>query len=114
MRSWCQGHLLNSQIVGPHQFEDSAPSFWAAGRALKYRVTNAQNVQPSFPSQKHVTIKLFVKSEKDGTRTPYLVTYGMRFQKTGQKKVYWTSTGYETQFGSKFGAKLSLPCPFFS
>jgi len=71
MRSWCWGHLLNSQIVGPHQFEDSAPSFWSAGRALRYRVTHAQNVQPSFPSQKHVTIKLSVKSEKDGTRTPY-------------------------------------------
>jgi hypothetical protein len=31
-----------------------------------------------------------------------------------KKKVQWASTGYETQFISKFGAKLSLPCPFFS
>jgi hypothetical protein len=33
--------------------------------------------------------------------------------KNRKRKVHWTSTGYETQFSSKFGAKLSLPCPFF-
>jgi hypothetical protein len=32
---------------------------------------------------------------------------------TGEK-VHRASTGHETQFSSKFGAKLSLPCPFFS
>jgi len=33
---------------------------------------------------------------------------------SGQKKVHWASTGHETQFSSKFGAKLSLPCLLFS
>jgi len=28
--------------------------------------------------------------------------------------VHWASTGHETQFSSKFGAKLSFPCPCFS
>jgi hypothetical protein len=30
-----------------------------------------------------------------------------------EKKVHWASTGHEIQFSSKFGAKLSLPCPSF-
>jgi hypothetical protein len=36
------------------------------------------------------------------------------FKKQGEKKVHWASTGHETQFNSKFGAKPSLPCPCFS
>jgi hypothetical protein len=36
----------------------------------------------------------------------------MRFQKTW-KKVHWASMGHEIQFSNKFGAKLSLPYPFF-
>jgi hypothetical protein len=38
-------------------------------------------------------LKLSVKSGKDGTTTPCLVTQGMRFQKTGPKKVRWPSMG---------------------
>jgi hypothetical protein len=38
---------------------------------------------------------------------------GRDFKKQ-EKKVHWTSTGHEIQFSSKFGAKLSFPCPFFS
>jgi hypothetical protein len=39
----------------------------------------------------------------------------MSFQKSrGKNKVHWASTGHETQFSSKFGAKPSLPCPCFS
>jgi len=34
--------------------------------------------------------------------------------KKQEKKVHWVSTGHEIQFRSKFGAKLSLSCPFFS
>jgi hypothetical protein len=34
--------------------------------------------------QKQYKIKLSVKSAKDGTGTPCLVTYGSRFQKTGK------------------------------
>jgi len=39
---------------------------------------------------------------------------GDEISKNREKKVHWASTGYEIQFSSKFGAKLSLPCPFFS
>jgi hypothetical protein len=38
---------------------------------------------------------------------------GRDFKKQ-DKKGHWASTGHEIQFSSKFGAKLSLPCPFFS
>jgi len=55
-----------------------------------------------------------VKSSKDGTETSWLVTHGTRFQNAGKKKVHRASTGHETQFSSKFGAKLSLASPFFS
>jgi hypothetical protein len=37
----------------------------------------------------------------------------MRFQKIGKTKKL-ASMKHETQFNSKFGAKLNLPCPFFS
>jgi hypothetical protein len=37
---------------------------------------------------------------------------GRDFKKQ-EKKVDWASTGYEIQFSSKFGAKLSFPCPSF-
>jgi len=37
----------------------------------------------------------------------------MRFPKTVEK-VHWASTGYETQFSPKFGAKLNSPSPFFA
>ncbi len=67
-----------------------------------------------------MTIKLSVKSGKDGTWTRSMVwihkvsSTGWDF-KNRKKKVHQTSsTGYETQFSSKFGANLSLPCPFFS
>ncbi len=53
-----------------------------------------------------------VKSGKDGTGTPCLVTWGWNFTKQG-KRVHWASRGHETQFSSKLDAKLSLPCPFF-
>jgi len=38
----------------------------------------------------------------------------MRFLKQEKKVHNTSSTGYETQFSSKFGANLSFPCPFFS
>jgi hypothetical protein len=38
----------------------------------------------------------------------------MRFIKTGKTSTNWASMRDETQFGSNFGAKMSLPCPFFS
>ncbi len=58
-------------------------------------------------------LKLCVKSGNDGTGTPRWSHSGWDFKKQG-KRVHWTSTGHETQFSSKFGAKLSLHCPFFS
>jgi hypothetical protein len=62
-----------------------------------------------------VTIKLSVKSGKDGTGTPLFAHIGDEISNNRKKRYTgWTSTGYETQFSSKFGAKLSLPCPFFS
>jgi len=39
------------------------------------------------------TIKLPVKSGKDGTGTPCLVTWGMRFQKIGKKRIHWNFKG---------------------
>jgi hypothetical protein len=47
-------------------------------------------------------------------RRPLLYVIGDEISKNRENKVHWTSTGYETQFSSKFGAKLSWPCPFFS
>jgi hypothetical protein len=38
----------------------------------------------------------------------------MRFQETAKKEETGLQGGHETQFSSKFGAKLSLACPFFS
>jgi hypothetical protein len=56
-------------------------------------------------------IKVIRKVRKRWQRNPL---FGMRFQTTGKKRVHWASTGHETQFSNKFGAKLSSPCPFFS
>jgi len=51
-------------------------------------------------------------------KTIYFIINLPRFQKTGKKKkkVHWGLEGgmNETQFSSKFGAKLGLACPFFS
>jgi hypothetical protein len=33
-------------------------------------------------------------------------------KKTRKKRVHWASRGYETQFGSKFGAKLEFAMSF--
>jgi hypothetical protein len=57
--------------------------------------------------------KFICKVRKWQHRNPYLVISGMRFQKT-REKVHSASMGHETQFSSKFGAKLSLPYPFLS
>jgi hypothetical protein len=61
-------------------------------------------------------LKLSVKSGKDGTGTPCLFTHiGDEISKNSEKKTYIGLQGeHETQFSSKFDAKLSLPCPFFS
>jgi hypothetical protein len=58
-------------------------------------------------------LELSIKSGKDGTGPPVWSHRGWDFKKQGEK-VHWASTGHETQFSSKFGAKLSLPSPFFS
>jgi hypothetical protein len=39
---------------------------------------------------------------------------GDEISKNRKKKGILGFKAYETQFSSKFGAKLSLPCPFFS
>jgi hypothetical protein len=48
----------------------------------------------------------------------YFITNLPRFQKKGEKKkkksTLWASRGHETACSGKFGAKLSLPYPFFS
>jgi hypothetical protein len=66
--------------------------------------------------QKYIAtiIKLSVESEKDGTGPPLFDHIGDEISKNKGKKVHWASTGHETQFSTKFGAKLSLPSPFFS
>jgi len=38
----------------------------------------------------------------------------MRFQKTGEKKYTELQGGMKLSLAAKFGAKLSLHCPFFS
>jgi hypothetical protein len=45
---------------------------------------------------------------------PLFGRIGDEISKNKEKKVHWASTGHEIQFSSKFGAELSLPCPFFS
>jgi hypothetical protein len=59
-------------------------------------------------------LKLSVKSGKDGTRTPLFGHIGDEISKNWEKKTHWASRGYETQFSSKFGAKLSSPLCFYS
>ncbi len=71
--------------------------------------------QPHFNSWYHYlfwrsSLQWKIKSGKDATGNP---VWARRDRKKQEKKVHRTSTGYETQFRSKFGAKLSLPCPFF-
>ncbi len=64
---------------------------------IKHQIENFQN------------IKVIRKVRKRRHENPCLVTQGMRFQKTGKKTVHQASTGHETQFSNKFGAKLSFP-----
>jgi hypothetical protein len=47
-------------------------------------------------------------------RNPLFGHMGDEISKNRTKKVYWASTRHETQFSTKFAAKLSLPRPFFS
>jgi hypothetical protein len=55
-------------------------------------------------------LKLSVKSGKDDTG-PLFGHIGDEISKNrGKNKIHWVSRGHETEFG----AKLSLPCPFFS
>jgi hypothetical protein len=53
------------------------------------------------------------KVKKRRHQNPVWSHRGQNFEKQGNK-IHGASRGHETQFSSKFGAKLSLPCPFFS
>jgi hypothetical protein len=54
------------------------------------------------------------KLRKRRHRNPLFGHMGDEISKKRKTKVHWASTRHETQFNSKLGAKLSLPCPFLS
>jgi len=54
------------------------------------------------------------KVRKRGHWNPLFGHIGDGILKNRETTVHWASRGHETRFRSKFGAKLSLPCPFFS
>jgi hypothetical protein len=61
-----------------------------------------------------VSIKVIRKVRQRRHQNPLFRHVRDEISKNGEKKLHWASTGHQTQFNSKFGAKLSLPCPFFS
>jgi len=75
---------------------------WLMANIISFTILLSNNV---------VTLKLSVKSEKMAPEPPIWSHRGWDF-KEQWKKVHRASTGHQTQFSSKFGAKLSLPCPF--
>jgi hypothetical protein len=58
--------------------------------------------------------KVNLKSQAKTAPEPPVWSHRGRDFKKQKKKVHWASTGHETKFSSKFGAKPSLPSPFFS
>jgi hypothetical protein len=61
-----------------------------------------------------LSIKLIRKVRQRQHRNPLFRHIRYEISKNGEKKVRWASTGHQTEFSSQFGAKPSLPCPFFS
>ncbi len=57
--------------------------------------------------------KISMKLGKNDTKTSVQSHKQQDFKKQ-EEKIHWVSMGHETQFNNKFGAKLSLFCPFFS
>jgi len=64
--------------------------------------------------RKNLGNKVIRKLRKRRHRNLLFGHMGDEIFKNRKKKVHWASTRHETQFSSKFGAKLSLPGPFFS
>jgi hypothetical protein len=58
--------------------------------------------------------KVIRKVRKRWHQNPQFGQIGDGISEKQRKNVHRASSGHETQFRSKFGAKLSLPCPFVS